>query len=155
MTSTNPEQWLCLKRAVRFGETDAAGVIHFHQLLRWCHEAWEESLEHYGLEVSEVFPRCIDQDTCPDVALPIVHCEADFFLPITTGDQLLIELMPEKINLSSFQVQTKFKRGDEHVARGLIRHLAINSETRTRCSLPECIDRWIEASSLNLGLRPI
>ena len=30
--------WLELRRVVRFGDTDAAGVMHFHQLLRWCHE---------------------------------------------------------------------------------------------------------------------
>ena len=43
-----------LCRSVRFGETDAdqgaAGVMHFQQLLRWCHEAYEESLERFGLE---------------------------------------------------------------------------------------------------------
>jgi hypothetical protein len=36
-----PDDWLLLCRTVRFGETDAAGVMHFHQLLRWCHEAYE------------------------------------------------------------------------------------------------------------------
>ena len=41
--------WLQLHRVVRFGDTDAAGVMHFHQLLRWCHEAWEESLEARAL----------------------------------------------------------------------------------------------------------
>ena len=56
LPSTNPREWLFLKRIVRFGDTDAAGVIHFHQLLRWCHEAWEESLELYGLPTNTVFP---------------------------------------------------------------------------------------------------
>ncbi|MGA0279943.1 MAG: thioesterase family protein, partial [Vulcanococcus sp.] len=45
----NPNSWLMLCRSVRFGETDAAGVMHFQQLLRWCHEAYEESLERFGL----------------------------------------------------------------------------------------------------------
>ena len=45
----SPDHWLQLERRVRFGDTDAAGVMHFHQLLRWCHEAWEESLERFGL----------------------------------------------------------------------------------------------------------
>ena len=50
--------WLQLRRVVRFGDTDAAGVMHFHQLLRWCHEAWEESLEAHGLAAEAVFPGC-------------------------------------------------------------------------------------------------
>ncbi|MEY3545364.1 MAG: hypothetical protein RLZZ247_1521, partial [Cyanobacteriota bacterium] len=33
----NPESWLLLCRTVRFGDTDAAGVMHFPQLLHWCH----------------------------------------------------------------------------------------------------------------------
>ncbi len=48
--------WLLLLRTVRFGDTDAAGVMHFHQLLRWCHEAYEESLERFGIVAATVFP---------------------------------------------------------------------------------------------------
>ena len=29
----NSSDWLLLCRTVRFGDTDAAGVMHFHQLL--------------------------------------------------------------------------------------------------------------------------
>ena len=49
--------WLQIERTVRFGDTDAAGVMHFHQLLRWCHEAYEESLARYGISAEEIFPR--------------------------------------------------------------------------------------------------
>lgn len=52
----NPNSWLILCRSVRFGETDGAGVMHFQQLLRWCHEAYEESLERFGLNAAEIFP---------------------------------------------------------------------------------------------------
>ena len=54
----SPDHWLQLERRVRFGDTDAAGVMHFHQLLRWCHEAWEDSLERYGIAAADVFPGC-------------------------------------------------------------------------------------------------
>ena len=155
MLSKTPESWLLLKRTVRFGETDAAGVIHFHNLLRWCHEAWEESLDRYGLHASEVFPNVIHQEKTPEIALPIVHCKADFWLPIKTGDNLQILLKPEKIDVNSFQVQSTFQCGEKIVALGLIRHLAINAQTRQRCALPHNINLWLEASSLNLGPRPL
>ena len=48
--------WLELSRTVRFSDTDAAGVMHFQQLLGWCHQAWEESLERFGLPAGSVFP---------------------------------------------------------------------------------------------------
>ena len=155
MLSTNAHHWLLLKRIVRFGETDAAGVIHFHNLLRWCHEAWEESLQRYGIRLSDIFPSGCQQVGLLEVGMPIVHCKADFRLPIKTGDQLAISLLPEKISIDSFQVQSTFQRDGENVALGLIRHLAINSQTRQRCELPESINRWIEASSLTLGPRSL
>jgi 1,4-dihydroxy-2-naphthoyl-CoA hydrolase len=53
--------FLLLCRSVRFGDTDAAGVMHFHQLLRWCHEAYEESLEIFGVRHQII---CIGRKYC-------------------------------------------------------------------------------------------
>ena len=153
-----PAHWLQLRRLVRFGETDAAGVIHFHQLLRWCHEAWEESLMLYGVRTDEVFPGGSDHAEAPLVALPIVHCEADFRRPIYRGDELILKLQPERLDPGSFQIITTFhrdagrdlERDSEEVARGLIRHLAINVDNRQRCALQQGIDLWLEASSLGV-----
>ena len=143
-----PDHWLRLKRRVHFGDTDAAGVMHFHQLLRWCHEGWEESLERYGVEAGDLFPGCRGQDSSPAIALPIVHCEADFLRPIHGGDQLTVLLEPVRLNPGCFEVRSRFQCDDTDVARGLIRHLAIDGETRRRCTLPDSVDRWIEASGM-------
>ena len=141
-------EWLCLEQVVRFGDTDAAGVMHFHQVLRWCHEAWETSLERYGIAASAIFPGCRDQQSAPAIALPVVHCEADFSRPVHGGDQLKVLIAPERLNPGSFEMRTHFQLEEVDVARGLIRHVAINPTTRQRCALPEGIDRWLEASCL-------
>ncbi len=155
MISRNSEDWLLLKRIVRFGDTDAAGVMHFHHLFRWCHEAWEESLERYGINLLDIFPTGVKHDENLKLALPVVHCEASFRLPIQTGDHLKIILSPEKTETGGFQVHSKLQREGKNVAFGLIRHLAINPETRERCPLPEQIELWIEASTLNLSPKPL
>ena len=147
LSSTNLRDWLFLERIVRFGDTDAAGVIHFYHLLRWSHEAWEESLQIYGLKAKDIFPSLIDIKSSTPIALPIVHCEADFRVPITTGDHLDIKLLPEKINISCFQIRTQFKCNEIEVALGLVRHLAIDPDSRQRCDLPEGIALWLEDSS--------
>ena len=149
MEKRNPREWLCLKRTVRFGETDAAGVVHFLELFRWCHETWEESLEKYGIVLQEIFPRNPINISQPDVALPVVHCEANYFQPLYVGDTINIELNPEKINESSFVLRFKFKKHGEKIGTTNIKHVSINPITREKCALSKQINLWLNESSLN------
>ena len=163
----DPAHWLQLQRTVRFGDTDAAGVMHFHQLLRWCHEAYEESLDRFGLPAASIFPQPSwaqapaspgsDQPAPPQasVALPIVHCQADFRRPLLCGDVLAIHLQPQRLDPGSFTLHCRFQRQGEEAATGLTRHLAIEASSRRRCPLPDGINRWLEASGLGLGIRPL
>ncbi len=135
-----------MKRVVRFGDTDAAGVIHFVQCLRWCHESWEESLDLFGVSALEVFPSINQSGKDPEVLMPIVHCEADFLMPLTVGDRLLVKIFPEKIDSGSFQVQSKFLKEGNEAAVALTRHVSLNALTKKRCNLPNNIDEWIGSS---------
>ena len=155
MPLPTPSTWLQLQRSVRFGDTDAAGVMHFHQLLRWCHEAYEESLERFGLPAASVFPRPAWAGESPEVALPIVYCQAEFRRPLVVGDQLRISLRPEALGSEGFEVSYRFAREGQPVAQGLTRHLAITAAERQRCPLPEGLRRWLEASGLAEGVRPL
>ena len=146
-SSTNPRDWLFLERIVRFGDTDAAGVIHFYHLLRWSHEAWEESLQVYGLKAIDIFPSLVGIKSLTPIALPIVHCEAEFMAPIRIEDHLEIEVSPLRLDAGCFQVKYGFTKGKNIVANSLIRHRAIHTESRHPCDLPEDIDRWLDASS--------
>lgn len=144
--------WLRLQRTVRFGDTDAAGVMHFQQLLRWCHEAYEESLQRFDIAPAALFPTPQHK---PEVALPIVHCRADYRRPLVVGDELAVVLAPTRLDSSCFEVAYRFDLAGEEVARGLTRHLAINATNRQRCPLPEPIQRWLEAASLGAGVQPL
>jgi 1,4-dihydroxy-2-naphthoyl-CoA hydrolase len=158
---------------VRFGDTDAAGVMHFHQLLRWCHEAYEESLERFGIPAEVIFPRPIwAEDTktgleretgleaervevpAPRVALPIVHCSADYLRPLRVGDPLAIALEPKRLDPGQFEVVYSFRSQDKQMARGLTRHLAIEAADRRRCALPDPVQRWLEASGVASRVQP-
>ena len=137
-----------LQRTVRFGDTDAAGVMHFHQLLRWCHEAYEESLELFGIPATVLFPT---PNGSVAVALPIIHCSADFLRPLVCGDILSVRLSPLRLDPGRFEVSYAFQRGtgdSQEVARGLTRHLAIDTGSRRRCPLPAPIERWLQQSGL-------
>ena len=146
MEKRNPKEWLFLKRTVRFGDTDAAGVVHFLQLFRWCHEAWEESLEKYGIVLQDIFPTTQINTSQLQVALPVVHCEANFFKPLYVGDFINIQLYPEKKNESSFILRCKFKKNGEQIGMTNIKHVSINPITRKKCSLSKQINLWLEES---------
>ena len=149
MEQTNPKRWLCLQRTVRFGDTDAAGVVHFLELFRWCHETWEESLEKYGIALKEIFSTTQINRGQVDVVLPVVHCEANYFQPLYVGDTINIELNPEKINESSFVLRFKLKKNDMKISTATIKHVSINPITREKCALPNQINMWLHESCLN------
>ncbi len=143
--SPTPADWLLLCRTVRFGDTDAAGVMHFHQLLRWCHVAYEESLERFGVAAGTLFP---GPGRTPAVALPIVHVSADFLRPLICGDPLAIELQPLQRDGGSFEIRYRFLHAGREAATGLTRHVAIEAASRQRTALPDCIVEWLGASRL-------
>ena len=138
--------WLNLKRKVRFGDCDSANVMHFHNLLKWSHEAWEESMDNYGIPQKEIFPDGLSQEKS---VIPIMNCEARFFRPINFGDLLSIKISPEKINNHLFQVKTVFFKDSIKVAESIIIHCSINPNTRVKTKLSEHLEKWIEASNVN------
>ena len=146
MSPSDPADWLLLCRTVRFGDTDAAGVMHFHQLLRWCHVAFEESLERFGVAPGALFP---GPGRTPAVALPIVHVSADYRRPLACGDPLAIELRPLQLDGCSFEIRYRFLHNSQEAATGLTRHLAIEAASRRRAALPDWIVEWLGASHIS------
>ena len=146
-----PKNWLILKRKVRFGDCDSAGVIHFHNLLRWAHESWEESIDIYGIPHQDIFP-CANSNK-NQIIFPIVNCEANFLSPIKIGDLLSIKVFPKKINNHLFQVNTFFLKDEINVAEGKIIHCSLDVDSKLKVKLPDQLERWIEASNINTNLK--
>ena len=138
--------WLILEKKVKFGDCDSAGVIHFHNLLRWAHESWEESLEIYGINLKEIFPS-MKNDT--KKIFPIINCEANFLYPIELGDKLQINILPKKINNHLFEVNVSFYKDTVIVAKTKLIHCVIDIVYRKKVDLPESLELWIEASNIN------
>ena len=142
--------WLILKRKVRFGDCDSAGVTHFHNLLRWSHESWEESLEIYGIPYQEIFPDFSSRIN--KIIFPIVNCEANFLSPIKIGDSLIIKISPKKINQHFFQVNTFFIKNETNVAECKIIHCSLTYDSKIKVQLPYQLEKWIEASNISTKL---
>ena len=112
-------------RTIRFQDTDAAGVVYFANVLAICHEAYEESLGKFGINLKDFF-------TNPSMAFPIVHASVDFFQPMFCGDQLLIRLMPQQLSNDRFEVAYEVMVAEVMVAKAMTRHVCIDTSSRTR-----------------------
>ncbi len=140
-------------RVVRFGETDAGGVVYFAELLGFCHEAYEAGLAAAGVDVRAFFSgEGASTDRGYAVAVPIVHAQADFYRPMFCGDRLIFSLMPKLLTPDSFEVAYEvFGPGEsangQKVAKALTRHVAIRTDSRRRCPLPDYLTNWIAAQS--------
>ena len=145
-----PNNWLILKRKVRFGDCDSAGVMHFHNIFRWAHESWEQSIDIYGIPYQDVFPDPYSREN--KIILPIVNCEASFLSPLKIGDLLSIKIKPKKINNHLFKINTFFYKDEIKVAEVTIIHCSLDGDSKLKVKLNDQIERWIEASNINTNL---
>ena len=104
-----PADWLILQKKVRFGDCDSAGVIHFHNLLKWSHEAWEESIEIYGIPYIDIFPDFSIRKS--QIIFPIINCEANFLAPIKIGDFLKV---PDNLWGNKIKIIIEFRELTNH-----------------------------------------
>ena len=126
-------------RTIHFQDTDAAGVVYFANVLSICHEAYEASLANSGIELRSFF-----RD--PNFAIPIVHANVDFFRPMFCGDVVTVNLKAVKLSDSEFEVAYEIVSAygeNPKLARGLTRHVCIETLRRRRHPLPEPLQKWL------------
>lgn len=90
---------LVVRRVVKFGETDAAGVVYTGRFLDYALEAFETWFRHV---IGLTWP----QQAALKVGTPAVSCHLDFSRPLRAGDQLDIEVRLDRIGSGSFTVRT-------------------------------------------------
>ena len=121
---------------VHFADTDAAGVVYFANVLRICHQAYEQSLLEFGFDLKTFF-----QNT--SAAIPIIHAEVDFFRPLYCGDQLLINVIPKLLDQKTFEINYQLSKDKSICCLAKTKHIAINPTTRKPQSLSEEMVTWI------------
>lgn len=126
-------------RTVHFQDTDAAGVVYFANILKICHEAYEESLRVSGIDLKSFF-------TSPSMAFPVVHASLDFLRPIFCGDNLVTSLTPQKLDMSKFEITYKITVAGMLVAKAITRHVCIDVKSRNKQELPTEINHWLETN---------
>ena len=127
-------------RIIRFGETDAAGVMYFAVALQICHEAYEASLAATGIDLVQFF-------SPSGQAVPVVHVQANYFLPLRCGDDVEIGVKPTQIAAERFAISYRLyaaKDCRQLLATAETQHVAIDPESRAKVPLSPELLRWLQ-----------
>ncbi len=126
------------KRVIRFGDTDAAGVVYFANMLSICHEAYEASLVAANINLKTFFSN-------PTAAIPIVHAEVDFFRPLFCGEKINITLQSQQLSSDRFEIIYQvFGADGQLMAKAVTRHVCVNPSLRIKQELSPEVLLWLQ-----------
>jgi len=91
-------------KTINFYDCDPAGVLFFARLFEICHSAYEDLINSFKLES--------DYWNNNTYAVPIVHTEGEYMLPLKAGDKVIIETMVSKLKESSFELKYVLKNAE-------------------------------------------
>lgn len=122
------------KTKVRLHDTDAAGILFFANQFKIIHDAYEELLEKFGLDLQTIIKGT-------KYFQPIVHAESDFKAPLLAGDKIAVTVKLGHIGKTSFSFEYTIKRGKVLVGTAHTVHVAIDQKTRKKIPLPPGLRR--------------
>ena len=101
-------------RRVEFSETDMAGIMHFSNFFRFMESAETAFMRSLGLSV--VLSNC-GLDAC----LPRVHAECDYQAPVRFEDEIVVQLLVEKLSTRTLTYQFRFRKLNGEVPQEIAR----------------------------------
>ncbi|MGE5433113.1 MAG: acyl-CoA thioesterase [Syntrophomonadaceae bacterium] len=115
---------------INFFDCDPAGIMFYGNIFKVAHAAYEELLQNGKLE------RDYFRDT--EYALPLVHSEADFLLPILPGEKVAVQLSVSLLKESSFELSSEvLNTKGEVCARVKTVHVSVSRLNWQKTPLPQ------------------
>lgn len=99
------------KFKVRWGDTDAAGIVFTPNFYKWMDEATHEFLA----EIIKPSNKLYTEDK---LTIPILEAFCQFKKPLLFEDEVVIETTVLNIQNKTFKLKHAFKKGDEEIATG-------------------------------------
>jgi len=118
---------------------DRAGVLFYPELFRHAHDACEAFLAHIGEPLHQVL-------AAGEMALPVVHAEADYLAPLRHGVEVEAAVTVGDIGDTSFRLDCTFYTpvGDL-AARARSVHVCIDAGSGRPLSLPAALRKRLQA----------
>ena len=129
---------------VRLPHSDAAGVIFYPRIFEIEQELFERWLELGGFHLKDAL-----EGRFPPT--PVVHCEADYRLPIRVGDRLTARVAAVSVGRSGFTLAWTFSLGSVQAISASVKRVAIDRRAGESVELPEAFRGWLEETQSRTG----
>lgn len=115
---------ITIEHRVGFHETDAMGIVHHANYLKFCEDArvvWLETHDKPYREWMEM-----------GLHLAVTHVELEYRSSTRFDDVLEVTAWLEQVNGASLAMGYQINRGDQLVLTGRTKHASVNGEGRVR-----------------------
>ncbi len=124
---------------VRWGETDAAGIVFYPSFYAWMDEATHHYFSEIGYPTTKMFADS-------KVGIPLCEAKCVFKAPLFFGDQVTVVTTIQEIRNKVFVIHHTFMKEDQTVAEGYeIRALANLNPKLKAISIPDELRSAIES----------
>ena len=127
------------KIRVNFYDCDPAGIIFYANIFKMAHTAYEQLFEKISPDRNIFFDE--------EIVLPITHSEANYFMPLKTGQITDVSVTVPVIKESSFELNYLFEvNGDKHAEVKTV-HVCVNKTSFMKNALPHIIQKGLKGES--------
>jgi 4-hydroxybenzoyl-CoA thioesterase len=99
------------KKKIRFGETDAAGIVYYPNYYKMMDEATHEFFGAIGYSTSTLMKE-------KNISIPLLEAHCQFKSPLFFEDEIRITTTVEILKSKVFKATHVFTRGDQFIAEG-------------------------------------
>ncbi|WHY78566.1 thioesterase family protein [Neobacillus sp. WH10] len=96
---------------VRWGDTDAAGIVFYPNFYKWMDEATHEFLTKIGSPSSKLY-------TEQQIGVPLLEATCKFMSPLFFEDHVVVQSTVKELHNKVFKIQHVFVKGVKTVAEG-------------------------------------
>jgi 1,4-dihydroxy-2-naphthoyl-CoA hydrolase len=129
---------------VRLPLTDAAGVLFYARIFELEQELFERWLELGGFSLKDML-----EGRFPPT--PVVHCEANYRMPVRCGDRLTARIDAIEIGRSGFTLSWQFSLEQSLAMSARVKRVAIDRRAGESMDLPEAFRAWLEETMSRTG----
>jgi 1,4-dihydroxy-2-naphthoyl-CoA hydrolase len=124
------------RRAIRFQDIDAAGIIFYPRVLEMFHDAYGAFLAFAGCPLASVVK-------AGEWIAPVRHAEADYFKPLRFGDEVDVEICRAHVTETEATLGYRVVRsvGGEVCVVGQVVHTFVECATFKRTAMPALVSR--------------